>query len=129
VARFTVFIFSETIKRMLVSFTFLTISKPFSQVLTSENLFRANLPQFVIVTFLDSQAFAVRLDKSPFTFQHFKVQRIRVSVDGHSSSFYGEVELDVDNNITLLAYNTLLKALPNQENLSVEKSFKLEVFL
>jgi len=68
-----------------------------------------------VVSFITSEAFNGKLNKSPFVFSHFNVQKIRVSADGEHNSFHREVQLDVDNNITIMAYNTLYKALEAPE--------------
>jgi len=87
-----------------------------TQVITSENLFRTNLPQYIVVSFITSEAFNGKLNKSCFVFSHFNVQKIRVAADGDSNSFYREVHLDVDNNVTIMAYNTIYKALESPEH-------------
>jgi len=101
-----------------------------TQVVTSENLFRANLPQFVIVTFIDSSAFAGNITKSPFTFVHNNIQKIKLSADGEKNTIYREVDMDFDNNTILQAYSTLQGLLEDDElgvPFSIQK-FKTENF-
>jgi len=83
-----------------------------SQTVLSETLFRSKLPEFLIITFVDSLAITGKLDKSPFNFQAFKLQNIQATVDG-DSSIYRSLDFDIDNKISLLGYNTLLTTVPN----------------
>jgi len=81
-----------------------------TQTVLSETLFRSKLPEFLILTFVDSLAITGQLEKSPFNFQHFKLQNVQATVDG-DSSIYRSLDFDIDNKISLLGYNTLTTAL------------------
>lgn len=85
-----------------------------SQTFLSETLFRSNLPEFIVITFVDSVALNGSVSQSCFNFEPFDIQSIVVSIDG-SSSIYRQLDFDSANNIALLGYNTLASALNNQE--------------
>jgi len=84
-----------------------------TQTVLSETLFRSKLPEFLIITFVDSLAITGKLEKSPFNFQPFDLQNIQASVDG-DSSIYRSLDFDVNNKISLLGFNTLTTAVPNR---------------
>jgi hypothetical protein len=93
-----------------------------TQVILSENLFRNFLPKFVVVTFLDSARMTGKLEKSCFHFEPFAIQSLKVSTDGEST-LYRQIDLDTENNICILAYNTLFSALAEPENgISISRS-------
>jgi hypothetical protein len=86
-----------------------------TQQILSESLFRNYLPKFVVVTFLDSSRMTDKIEKSCFCFEPFSIQSLKVSTDGEST-LYRQIDLDTENNICLLAYNTLFSALSEPEN-------------
>jgi hypothetical protein len=86
-----------------------------TQTLSSENLFRNTLPQYVVVTFLESASLTGNLNKSCYNFTPAGIQSIKLTTDGEST-VSRQIDLDVSNKISLLAYNTLFAALSDPEN-------------
>lgn len=71
-----------------------------------DNLFMNQLPQRVVVGFVDNQAFNGDFAQNPFNFQHFNISYLSLMVDGHPVT--GQpLSLDFPNGIYMEAYNTL----------------------
>ena len=81
------------------------------QSIASEVLFRNYLPEYLVITFVDSVAINASIKHSAFNFQPFGISSIKAYVDG-DSSVYRSLSFDTANNISLLEYNTLLTAQP-----------------
>jgi len=85
-----------------------------TQSISSETLFRAILPEFLIVTFVDSEAFSGKLSKGCFSFQPFGLQSISCSLDGEST-LYRQLDFNTQDSLALMGYNTLFSAINDQE--------------
>jgi hypothetical protein len=73
------------------------------------------LAKYVDVTLLDISRMTGKIEKSCFRFGPFSIQSLKVSTDGEST-LYRQIDLDKENIICLLAYNTLFSALSEPEN-------------
>jgi hypothetical protein len=82
--------------------------------LSSETLFRSIIPEYLIVTFVDSEAASGRINQSGFNFEPFKLKSLSVSVD-NEATIYRQLDFNTDNSLALLGYNTLFTALSNPE--------------
>jgi hypothetical protein len=91
-----------------------------TQSVQSETLFRGTLPEFFILTFVDSSAVHGSITKSPFNFQSFKVNRIEVSVDG-DASVYRTLDINENDSMTLMAFNSLASALPDNLDHGIDR--------
>jgi hypothetical protein len=71
-----------------------------------DNLFMNQLPQRVIIGFVDNRSFNGDVTRNPFNFQHFNVNYLSLMVDGHPVTA-NPITPDFPNGLFLEAYNTL----------------------
>jgi hypothetical protein len=91
-----------------------------TQSVLSECIFRGSLPEFIIITFLDSRAINGSLSHSPFNFQSMGIQSLSASIDGDSSLFKS-IEFNEADKVILEAYNTLCLAIPDGEDHGISR--------
>jgi len=72
-----------------------------TQSISSETLFRSILPEYLILTLVDSAAFSGKLSKGCFSFQPFDLQSVSVSLDG-DSTMYRQLDFNTSNSLALL---------------------------
>jgi hypothetical protein len=91
-----------------------------TQSVLSECLFRGSLPEYVIVTFIDSRAINGDIRYSPFNLQSCDIQQLSCSIDGDSTK-YSSLHFDTSDNIILEGFNTLCLALPEGEDHGISR--------
>ena len=71
-----------------------------------DNLFMNQMPQRVVIGFVDNRAFNGDFARNGFNFQHFQVNFLSLMVDGHSVTAH-PLTPDYENGLYMEAYNTL----------------------
>jgi hypothetical protein len=72
----------------------------------TSRLFNGLVPQYLCIGIVEQQAFAGRLNKSPFNFKSKNLTKLAVTLNGQPL-LYNAMECDFKNGEYLLAYNTL----------------------
>lgn len=75
-----------------------------------DNVSLGPLPKKVVFGFVASNAFNGDFTLNPFNFQHFKLTKVSVSIDGEDAP-YSPVIMDFDKNLYAKAYYTLFNGL------------------
>ena len=77
---------------------------------TLDNVSLGPLPKKVVFGFVNSNAFNGDYTLNPFNFEHFKLTKVSVSIDGEDAP-YSPVIMDFDKNLYSKAYYTLFNGL------------------
>lgn len=77
-----------------------------SQSIISESIFTNSVPEIIIISLVDAEAYNATVKKSPFNFQNFNCSSIDVVVD-EVPAFFRNVTFDFAANQYLLGYHTL----------------------
>lgn len=88
-----------------------------------ENLFSSgSLPKFIVIGFVDAQAFNGHLDKPPFHFEHFKVNHIALYRDGQAIPYKRPYNPQFKQNNNLITDTYVRSILQNTQLLNTNYS-------
>ena len=78
-----------------------------SKVIT--NISQTSLPSRVVVGMVKNSAYDGTLDQNPFNFEHFKLTKLNLMVDGQSSPYYKPLEFNFSKNQYIRGYYSLFE--------------------
>ena len=78
---------------------------------TIDNIYVGKMPRRIVVGFVKHTAFNGLLHENPFNFQHFNVERLKLSVAGHPLPYRDDLTFDYGSNQYMRGFNTLYKGL------------------
>jgi len=84
-----------------------------TQIINSQTLYTGELPSYLVIGLVGQDNFTGSGSTSPFSFADNDLENVTCMVEG-DTNMYRRIECDPKNNLTLLAYNTLFSALPDQ---------------
>jgi len=96
------------LRRVIVkTFTVSAGNLDFSQ----ENLFSGQLPNRLVIGFVENEAFNGVCRKNPFHFKHFDLTQLKVYIDGQQNQQVAPLEVNFQNNQYIQAYLSIFQGL------------------